>query len=357
MAVIKKYLHVCMHGAIWAAASLFIIRTWFPNTLELTITCFSLYPVSKYKNDSLEYQNSKTDRASPPDRNGRISPDSGAISMSPGVESTEGHGQLEDEIIDGSDHRSNKSNSRMNAMNEALNHSGSELNKSTTKRVAFRDPLPPSTNSGPQHNSFEKLNGMTHQPMLCRSYTYDQADFPVDGMNMKMQRTASFSQAGRPIPPQMQFSTFPGSYPMLQQHQHFTASSYSLPPEQHRLPRVHRGGMGYDGNMVPPMLGPPYQQAPPPPRIIQQQQLHPRPPGLPPQQSAFQRVPKQGSFRQYENVIVHPAYYPQPQAHHVHTAHPPPPPQPQPPSVPQDLQKRQQQPFGGRPPCYFDTNS
>ena len=286
--------------------------------------------------------------------------------MSPGVESTEGHGQLEDELTEGSDNRLNKmSSSRlngmngMNGMNEALNHSG-EIRQ--TKRVAFRDvpplsntnhpPPPPPPSNGPQHNSYEKINGMpqTQQPMLYRSYTYDQGDFPGQYMegSMNMKRTVSFNQ-GRPMHPQLQFSTFPGTYPMAppshhqlqQQQQH----CYSLPADQHRLPRVHRG-MGYDNNMVPPMVSPPYHQAPPPPRIIQQQhQMQhpiPRPPGMPPQQqSAFQRVPKQGSFRmqqhhQYENVLIRAPYYPTPPSNSTHP--------------PQDhhQQKQPHQSYGGK---------
>ncbi len=305
-----------------------------PNIPSFVIMChFLLLLVPKYKTDSLD---SRTERISPPDRNGKISPDSGAISMSPGVESTEGHGQIEDELTEGSENRSSKNNNRMNGMNEALNHSG---DIKPVKKVAFRDapPLPsPSSNPG----SYERINGtpsQSQQPIIQRSYTYDQGEIQtghyMDGMNMKMQRTASFSQ-GRPMgPPMTQFSTFPGNYPIpphhLQQQKHYP-STYSLPPDQHRLPRVHRG-MNYDGNMPPPMMSPPYQQAPPPPRIIQQQQLQhpiPRPPGVPhQQQSAFQRVPKQGnggSFRmhhQYENVIVHPSYYTVPPTHPAHEHH------------------------------------
>ena len=333
-----------------------------PTFLCHSLSSFCLFSlffhhlVLKYKNDSLEHQNTRTDRVSPPDRNGRISPDSGAISMSPGVESTEGHGQLEDEYIENSEIRINRSNSKMNGMNgmngmnESLNYSG-EIRP--TKRVAFRD-VPPPTNSGPgsQHSSFERINGIS-QPSMQRSFTYDQGDFAghyMDGgMNMKLQRAASYTQ-GRQIPPQMQYSTFPGSYP-IPAHQQFGGSNYSLPPDQHRLPRVHRG-MGYDGSMVPPMMNPaPYQTVPPPPRIIQHHQQqpiqHPVPggPGLPPQQSAFQRVPKQNSFRmhhQYENITVHPSYYPQlPGAHPVHLVQ----------SPPQDHQQQKPSSYGGESVC------
>ncbi len=270
----------------------------------------------KYRTDSLEHQNARTDRVSPPDRNGRISPDSGAISMSPGVESTEGHGQLEDEYIENSEMRINRSISKMNGMNEAMTQSG-EIRQ--TKRVAFRD-LPHQTNSGPnsQHSSFERINIMPQQqPALQRSFTYEHGDYTGHYSDMKLQRSGSYTQC-RPVPPQMQYSTFPGSnYPIAPQQFN---GNYPLQPDQHRLPRVHRG-MGYDGSMIPPpMMNPtPYQTVPPPPRILQQQHQQiqhpvPGPPGLP-QHSAFQRVPKQNnSFRmqhhQYENVTVHPSYYP-----------------------------------------------
>lgn len=345
----------------------------------MCICLFFTHIAPKYKSNSLEYQHPRNDhRISPPDRNGRISPDSGAISMSPGVESTEGHGQLEDDttaddtVSSASDpttgnHKISKNNYKMNGINESLTGSG-DFSK-PTKRVAFRNAHPQQqlSNHGSSHGSYEKMNiSSQQQPMLQRSYTFEHGEFNnhfMDGAGggIKMQRTGSYNQGTRPA--QGQFSTFPGSYPMPHPQQMFNGN-YSMQPEQHRLPRVHRG---YDNGMVPPgMMSPPYHQPPPPPRIIQQQQQQqnqqqqqssvppPRPPGISPHHSAFQRVPMKqgggggtgGSMRvhQYENVMVHPSYYPVP-AHVSYQPHPN-----APPSHQQQLEHQEKQPFihGGK---------
>ena len=283
------------------------------------------------KIDLLECHSSRNDQTYVSERNGKISPDSGSVCMSsPGVESNEGHVQIEDDSTEGTENRVQKYSQKINGMNEALNQSG-ELKP--TKRVVFRDVPPlvanPQHNSheriksgsqhnpyvristGPQHSSHERINGMT-QSGLQRSYTYDQADICgpfLEGGNLKMQRTNSYSH-GRGNHPQMQYSTFPCTnytiFPHQIQHQPPYSSTFSLPGDQHRLPRVHRT-MPYD-NMGPGIVSPPYQQPPPPPRIIQNQGPHP-PPVLPPQPSAFQRVVQnQGNIRMhhYENVVTYP---------------------------------------------------
>lgn len=325
--------------------------------LQIPFASFT-YVVPKYKSNSLEHQGPPRNdhRVSPPDRNGRISPDSGAISMSPGVESTEGHAQLEDDTAEDTvstasdptgNHRISKNNYKMNGMNGMNESFTGSADIKPTKRVAFRDvhqPLQQSTNLHSNHGSYEKMNiSSQQQPALQRSYTFEHGEFnnhfmDVNGGGIKMQRTSSYNQGTRPA--QGQFSTFPGSYSMPHPQQMFNGS-YSMQPEQHRLPRVHRG---YEGSMLPPpgMMSPPYHQAPPPPRIIQQQQQQqqstappPRPPGISPHHSAFQRVPMKqgvaggtggGSVRvhQYENIMIHPSYYSPP----AHVSYPPHPVQP-----------------------------
>ena len=108
----------------------------------------------------------------PPEYNGRISPDSGAISMSPGLEGSDGHTNLDDTVDDDIKATPPPSDvvQRSRLSSDGTNHSEESIDKPQVppKRVAFRDqqPVPP-------HSTSSQYDHTPHatKPVFQRSYT------------------------------------------------------------------------------------------------------------------------------------------------------------------------------------------
>lgn len=214
---------------------------------------------------------------SPPhEHNGQTTPDSGAISMSPGLESNEGHERQVDE--EGSDERAAaaaaaahsengyyhgrvvRSNSK-HAISECLQgdwRGARQPPMVPVKRVGFCEgpppPIPPRQVAN--RSQYDMVPPHNYHTGFQRSYTMSETDMsqltqpsmPTYISQNRMHRSQSMAHGG-----QMSGATFPrtqhGGGHMHQQA--VVNSAFSLSSD-HRLPRVHRGVHGYENIMIPP---------------------------------------------------------------------------------------------------------
>lgn len=192
------------------------------------------------------------------DNSGRISPDSGATSMSPGIEGNEGHGQIED-VGDDEDRdtpplelpvhpqgRINSNGSGHSAIQEFVADRQSCV---VPKRVAFRD-MPTSIHTGDR-------SPRTFQ----RSYTLPENNTQTMFMAAQpVQRTQTVVTYGRGPQSSHQYRNnytshqFPRSLanqvnhpppPVPPRQPIQMGMSYAMSTNHGRLPRVHRG-VGYE---------------------------------------------------------------------------------------------------------------
>ena len=191
--------------------------------------------------------------------------------MSPGLEGSEGHANLDDSVDDDikatpppSDVGVSVQRGRMNSDSTNQSEEGIDKPQVPPKRVAFRDQLPI-----PPHSTSTQYDHTPHptQPVFQRSYTMGgneiQSAF-VQPQSNRIQRTQTVGY-DRVLPPQSH--QYPPGYRGHQynpnNHHHpphsqqpppppprHVATSYSLSAEHGRLPRVHRGVVGYE-NVLP----------------------------------------------------------------------------------------------------------
>ena len=214
-------------------------------------------------------------RPPPADTNGHLSPDSGAVSMSPGLESSEGHVQLEEvseddgrntppPIDQGAQQRgrlNSGGNSHSTVREPAVDEIADYRPPVPPKRVAFCDlPQPPHPSS--QCDRFSHSS----QPGFHRSYTISGNDLQqafIPPSRIQRTQTGGYERSIPPshqYPPNYrghQFSHNPATHPSMHHPPPPPpppppprAAPFSFTADHHRLPRVHRGFVGYE-NVLP----------------------------------------------------------------------------------------------------------
>ena len=210
-----------------------------------------------------------------PESNGHESPELGTAAMSPGLERSEGHPHLDDSVDDDlrvtpppSDVGMSPARSRLNSGGSG--HSAAEKPSDKPqlppKRVAFCDiPVAP-------HSTSSQYDHVPHnQPVFQRSYTMAGSEMQsafIPPQPTRIQRTQTVGYERR-MPPSHQYPPGPGfrgpqfahnpsSHPPVHHHPsqppppppRHVNGPFSLTADHGRLPRVHRGVVGYE-NVIP----------------------------------------------------------------------------------------------------------